>query len=376
MQSFTADFILTPHGLKKGLGLALDQDQQISYMAPRALFPDAKHISGILSPPFVNAHCHLELSHLKGLIPKHTGMTGFVSALTSLRTTFAQETRREAMETALQSMWDSGIGAIGDICNTLDTLPVKQAHPEMWFHTFAEVFGRNPASAGTHLQHGLQTEQAFAPHAALSPHAPYSMSSELIAGIYSHSRTHSRPVTLHLLESEEERELFETGAGPMLEFLNQFYPYARTAATRPQDHALHNAPPNPFLLVHNTEMREDEMKELLSTPGLDPWFVLCPGANEYINHKLPPAGMFARLASHRICLGTDSLASNDVLDIMAEMKLLQSGTGLGTETLLTWGTYNGMKALGVPPLRGLVQIGPVEGESANFTEATRANRIA
>jgi cytosine/adenosine deaminase-related metal-dependent hydrolase len=374
MRHFTADWAFTGQRLERGIAVALSDDGTRQFV-PLADAPHAQRLEGILCPPFVNAHCHIELSHLHTLIPTHTGMTGFVSALMSIRAEFSAEAKAAAIAQAIDAMWQRGIGAVGDICNTQDTLAAKQAHSEMRFHTFAEVFGRNPSTVEAHLQFGLGLEQAFGPQAALSPHAPYSMSSALLAGIYAHASSHGRPITLHLLESEEERELFETEKGRLMDFLNQFYPFhPAPGVKRPQDHALKGAPTNPFLLVHCTEMRKEEASEILRDLA-DPYFVLCPGANEYINGKLPPAEMLARLAPDRVCLGTDSLASNTTLDLVEEMRLLQKGCGIHTEMLLRWACVNGRQALRTEELKGLVWLKGLEGENATFTQDTAASRI-
>jgi cytosine/adenosine deaminase-related metal-dependent hydrolase len=78
---------------------------------------DAKWKDGLICPAFVNAHCHLELSHLKGQIPRHTGMAGFVRTLQPLRDKFSEDEKLAAMHAAMQEMHQGGIAAIGDICN-------------------------------------------------------------------------------------------------------------------------------------------------------------------------------------------------------------------------------------------------------------------
>src|SRR5687767_4868724 len=84
-----------------------------------------EYLPGIISPGFVNCHCHLELSHMKGMIPKHTGMTDFLISVISNR--FVEEkTIYEAMNRADEEMLVSGIIAIGDICNTSHSIMVKE----------------------------------------------------------------------------------------------------------------------------------------------------------------------------------------------------------------------------------------------------------
>ena len=88
---------------------------------------DIQSFEGIITPGFVNAHCHLELSHMKDMIPAHTGLQEFVKQIVSLRKVEANVIE-EAIEKAEAEMFANGIVAVGDISNTLDTLAQKAKH--------------------------------------------------------------------------------------------------------------------------------------------------------------------------------------------------------------------------------------------------------
>ena len=88
---------------------------------------DIQSFEGVLTPGFVNAHCHLELSHMKGMIPAHTGLQEFVKQIVSLRQ-IDPERIQEAIVAAENEMYANGIVAVGDISNTLDTLVQKAKH--------------------------------------------------------------------------------------------------------------------------------------------------------------------------------------------------------------------------------------------------------
>ena len=89
---------------------------------------------GILSPGFINCHCHLELSHMKGIIPEHSGMVGFLLAVMSSRNN-AEEKIQEAIIAAENEMKRNGIVAVGDICNTDHTVSQKKISP-VYYHNF------------------------------------------------------------------------------------------------------------------------------------------------------------------------------------------------------------------------------------------------
>ena len=88
---------------------------------------DIQNWEGILTPGLINAHCHLELSHMKGIIPAHTGLQEFVKQIVGLRKV-EDNIIKAAIIAAEKEMYDNGIVAVGDICNTLDTLAIKQKH--------------------------------------------------------------------------------------------------------------------------------------------------------------------------------------------------------------------------------------------------------
>lgn len=308
---------------------------------------DAPHIPGLLSPGFVNAHCHLELSHLRGKLPRATGMAGFVRALQPIRDTFSDAERAAAMEAALVEMRAGGIAAIGDICNGLSSLAVKQAHPEFSYHNFIELFGLNPSMAEEFFMKGLELLKAFGRNTSITPHAPYSMSVALRDKVLQYAQRREWPQSIHLLESREERQLFEELEGPLMEFIRdigavfQAHTY-RSAA----DFVMEAVPQNcNTLLVHATVMQPAELAHILQDWPRT-YIVLCPKANAYIHERLPDAHMFAQYPD-RICLGTDSLAGNDRLSILAEAAFLQSEFELPTATLLRWATLNGARALGL-----------------------------
>src|SRR6187399_2033096 len=98
---------------------------------------DVQSFSGILSPGLINCHCHLELSHLKDVIPPHTGLIEFLCSVVTKRG-FAPEIVQEEIVKAEREMFDNGIVAVGDIGNTADTALVKSTSNIQW-QNFVEV---------------------------------------------------------------------------------------------------------------------------------------------------------------------------------------------------------------------------------------------
>lgn len=356
MQRLACDWLFTGKVLLPQQTLTLDGDGRVTAIE-QGIDRNAHHLSGLVSPAFVNAHCHLELSHLKGLIPTGTGMAGFVQALQAIREQFTDEDRLQAMEAALTEMRNGGIAAIGDICNGLSTLALKQAHPEFQFHNFIELFGLNPSMAEEIFIKGLELLKTFGRNSSITPHAPYSMSVALRDKLLGYAQRREWPQSIHLLESREERQLFEDLEGPLMDFIRGigavFQAHTYRSAT---DFVLEALPKNcNVLLVHATEMKPEEFERIMRDWART-YVVLCPQANAYIHDRQPDALMFSQYPD-RICLGTDSLAGNARLSIFAEAQLLQQNSNLPTETLLQWATTNGAKALGFDLNRYQVALG-------------------
>ncbi len=356
MPKLASDWLFTGTALLEQHTIVLDDQGVVTAITP-GIAADATRVHGLLSPAFVNAHCNLELSHLKGLIPRHTGMAGFVRALQPIRDRFSEEEKAQAMEDALAEMRTGGIAAIGDICNGLASLPIKRSHPEFTFYNFIELFGLNPNMAEEIFIKGLELLKEFGRNSAITPHAPYSMSVALRDKLLQYAQRRAWPQSIHLLESREERQLFEELDGPLMDFIRDigavFQAHTYRSVT---DFVLEALPTNcNTLLVHATEMETAELSRIMNGWPLA-HIVLCPLANAYIHDRLPDAILFSAYPD-RICLGTDSLAGNDRLSILAEAQELQAKFDLPTALLLRWATLNGAVALGLDASRFQVSLG-------------------
>ncbi|MEL7533960.1 MAG: amidohydrolase family protein [Bacteroidota bacterium] len=346
MQKISADYIYSPEGWLNGHLLEIDAKGVVQALRPIREGEDFVRLRGTLSPGFVNAHCHLELSMLQGAIPTGTGMLGFIGQVVKKRQAFSEGAQIKAAQNALLDMQSKGIVALGDICNTALTAEIKREHPAFLVYNFVERFGLKPEDAKNIIESGEEIAAEFhGLKASLSPHAPYSMSSELLQALY---QTEPERISIHLLESLAERALFDEGTGPFLDFFAAIKaPKPLTAATHTAVHHISQDHPGdiPSLLVHNTEIKQEELN-LMMTKLAEPWLCLCPLSNLYIHDRLPKMELFLPFAE-RICLGTDSLASNHKLDIWAEaLTLKEYFPALKWHQLLSWASYNGAKALG------------------------------
>jgi len=318
---------------------------------------DVQSFSGILSPGLINCHCHLELSHLKNVIPPHTGLIGFLCSVVTKRD-FPREVIDQQIIKAEKEMYDNGIVAVGDIGNTADTAEVKSKSKIRW-QNFVEVLGFTDEKADENIQHYKQVASTLKQklqtsnskhRTSLVPHAPYSISPKTFKLI--NELTKDQVISIHNQEHPAEDVLYKTGGGDYLKLFKIFgidqSPFPVTGLSSIRSVLPHFKNGQTIFLVHNTFMSEDDVvfaQEYAEANGLKIIWCLCINANLYIENKVPPVEM---LMKHDcpIVLGTDSYSSNWQLSITKEMQSLKNKfSSLSIETILQWATSSGAKAL-------------------------------
>lgn len=308
-----------------------------------------EHHAGIICPGFINAHCHLELSHLKGAIEQKKGLTEFAKDIIAKRNNFSSEEIKEAIVAADSLMYKEGIVAVGDISNTTDTLDQK-SKSAIYYHTFVELLTLNPYYAELIFNSGKQLEDEFKKinlSVSLSPHAPYSVSNELFLKISADSQ---KIITIHNQECEAENTFFKQKTGSFLDLYNYLkltidY-FSPTGKSSMQSYLPFLTGNSNLILVHNTFTNIEDARYANLTRS-DLFWCLCPNANLYIENTLPDVKMLIE-EDCRICIGTDSLASNTTLSVVNELnRLLKAFDFLNIEQVLTWAIHNGAVALNI-----------------------------
>ena len=316
---------------------------------------DVEICNGILSPGFINAHCHLELSHMKGLIPEKTGLVDFVYKVVNERH-FAEDEILHAIENAENEMLANGIVAVGDICNNLFTLPQKQKQI-LSYYNLIEASGWLPTISQTRFERAQSIYNEFSTHNSqltthnsIVPHAPYSVSDDLWELITPYFE--NKTVSIHNQETSFEDELFLQGTGDLVRMYalmkidNTHYQPSKKSSLQTNFSKLSNAAS--IILVHNTFTKQDDIdfiKQQTTNYKFQTFFCICINANQYIENALPPIDLFQK-NNCNIVLGTDSLASNRSLNILDEMKTIQKYfPDISLQDLLKYATINGAKAL-------------------------------
>jgi aminodeoxyfutalosine deaminase len=378
---FSSHTGFVPHGV-----LVLDDDGVVHDLLQPSeadtLGVKPKLFDGVLCPGFVNAHCHLELSHLRGEISKHTGFAGFAKELIPKRNLLGIAEIEQAATEACETLFRNGTQAVGDIANTTQSFAAK-AGSRMHIHTFIELLALNPSLADKVLENGKALLAQCLQPASLAPHAPYSVSEALLQRIA--VSDHTLPFSIHNQESRAENEFFEIGTGrvnELYEFLgidiSWFTPPGCNALRRTLPHLLAQ---RPLLLVHNTFTSTEDL-QWAETQHSNLHWCFCPNANLYIENTLPDFMQFYSQGV-RCCVGTDSLASNHGLSILEELKVIAAhAPGIPADTLLRWATAGGAAALNMNSIGsfergkkpGVIQLQGVDAE-AGIAQTAAVTRI-
>jgi cytosine/adenosine deaminase-related metal-dependent hydrolase len=356
-RKFSADNLFDGYKLHdNSKALVTDENGKILDIIPIAEAGDGlEKYEGILSPGLVNCHCHLELSHLKDVIPPHTGLIEFLCSVVTKRG-FDPAVIQQQIEKAELEMYNNGIVAVGDIGNTADTAFVK-AKSKIYWQNFVEVLGFTDEKAEENIRHYNtvlnvfdSTRQDSIQRSSLVPHAPYSISPKTFNLI--NEETEGKIISIHNQEHPAEDELYKTGGGDYLKLFKIFgiekSPFPVTGKSSLQSCLPHFNKEQTIFLIHNTYMPEEDIlfaKEYAIKKKLSLIWCLCVNANLYIENKVPPIELFM---NHNlpIVLGTDSYSSNWQLSIVKEIQSIhQYFPAISLETSLQWATINGAKAL-------------------------------
>lgn len=323
-----------------------------------------EYYPGMLSPGFINSHCHLELSHLKNKFQTGLKLIPFLRNVVQQRES-DPDFIAQCIKDADNEMLSEGIVAVGDISNKTDTLELKRSS-NIHYHTFIEAFDFLQDHLATQFFEGYK--KVYDAFEGLSrtmvPHAPYSVSPTLFALINSVNRDTASVLSIHNQETEDEDLLFQNKSGGFVEFwesfgftMNAFVATGKESVyyAMKQMHSKQNT-----LFIHNTQMKESQIRDVIKWNS-NSYFVTCPNTNLFIENALPEYIHFVN-ANAKICIGTDSLCSNWQLSILEEMKIiLKYNSWLSMEEVCSWATFNGAQALNLDHQKGSITKGKKPG---------------
>lgn len=358
-RKFRAEKLFDGYNLHENEDVLITDDTGVikDIVAAHEAGDDIENLTGILSPGFINCHCHLELSHLKNVIPPHTGLIEFLCSVVTKRDFDPVIIQLEIIK-AEKEMYNNGIVAVGDIGNTADTAEVKSKSNIRW-QNFVEVLSFTDEKAEENIEHFKKVAASLISshgspepwhRTSLVPHAPYSISPKTFKLI--NEITKDQVISMHNQEHPAEDVLYKTGGGDYLKLFKIFginespFPITGKSSIRSVLPYFNNG--QTIFLIHNSFMPEEDVvfaKQYSKENGLKMVWCLCVNANLYIENKVPPVDMLMK-NNCPIVLGTDSYSSNWQLSMAKEMEAVQKYfPEIPLETILGWVTINGAKAL-------------------------------
>lgn len=311
----------------------------------------------VLTPGFVNAHTHLELSHLAGAVSGADGFVPWIEEQLRVRAERPTGDIEPALRQAIRELSDAGTVALADVSNSLaavDALVDSTLHA-LVLH---EVLGFDPSRAGAVAAQTRETRESVRHRiaqrggdaaervtVAVAAHAPHSLSRELFALLLAEGIR-----SIHLAESKAEDVFLATGKGEWRGFLDRRVgpiPFA-AAGARPVRYVDSLSGLTPGLLaVHCVRVDEEDAK-LLAARGCVA--VLCPRSNEFLGNGVPPLALLLGNGVS-VALGTDSLASCPSLNVIDDARrLARLFPRVPAARLLEAATRGGARALGFADL--------------------------
>lgn len=367
MKYFSSQYVITNSGppLKRAVITAEDDGTIINIEDTNGFLSERQSVefhNGIIIPGFVNCHCHLELSNLKGLITESSGLADFIKQVRNTREE-KNDIILSSIESADSAMYNEGIVLCADVCNTLNTFGIKNKS-RISYLNLLEVFGIDPEKAVKRMD-----ELAKLAHSAremdlsffMVPHSAYSISQSLFRLLKAKS-TENKVTSVHFMESLGEKIFLENHSGPFMTSYEQsglLPPRLETVKNHVEMVMNYITASGNLILVHNTFTDRDTIKMVMRRKNL--FWCLCPNSNKYIEKTVPPLDTLIDEGCE-IVIGTDSLASNNKLSILDELKTLQlSFPNVPIEEFVKWATLNGAKALDSENRFGRIEPGKKPG---------------
>lgn len=361
MQWLSADLIFDGKKFIENIWYAINDEGYILNISKNKPNESYTHLQGLVMPGMINAHCHTELSHLKGKIEKGTGLMVFLEKINHLlyQEQFSIEEIQTAIIAADKEMTKNGIVWVGDICNHIDSLEMKKKS-KIQYHNFIECIGSDVDKIPNRFFHYSNVCYEFQQYfsASLSLHAIYSCHETL----YQEVATRSNFVSIHNQESEAENDFFMQRSGGVFDLykklkLNSANLIPKEVASPFEINKQRLSAVEKKLFVHNTYTS----KEDIAQGDESSYWCFCPHANIYIENKLASIENFL-VQENNIVLGTDSLASNDELNLLSEINCIAKHfPHLPIEKMLQWASYNAAQLFDMDALLGSFALGKKPG---------------
>ena len=311
-----------------------------------------------LLPGLINAHCHLDYTCLRGKIPPQKTFADWIRAINAEKAKLSPKDYLSSINEGFAEAKRFGTTTIANLTAFPDL--VSQIHAPIRTWWFAEMIDVRAPECASELADLVIESLNKAENWGLAPHAVFTASKNLFECCEEIARRGNVLLTTHLAESREEMEMFHDASGPLYEFLKSI--------GRPMDDCGNHTPLELFvgasrgrvlpqwIVAHLNELAESDF-ELLKKSNMQFDIAHSPRSHDYFKHSQFPFGQLHSL-EFNICLGTDSLASNENLSLFAEMRAFQrSEPGISPDEILKMATVNPTMALHQEKMIGRIRAG-------------------
>ena len=272
----------------------------------------------VLLPGLINAHCHLDYTFLRGKIPRQKSFTDWIRAINAAKAKLSPADYVRSINEGFAEAKCFGTTTIANLTAFPELVSQIKAPIRTWW--FAELIDvRDPGRANEVVDLAVEHLESQE-HWGLAPHAPFTASADLYRRCGEIAERRDILLTTHLAESREEVSMFRDGKGSLCEFLKEIGRDMNDCNGRTSiERAIEGN--RRYLLVHFNEVTESDF-QALKERVIKSHLVHCPRSHEYFGHS---PFQFPRLRGlgFNVCLGTDSLASNEDLSLFAEMRAFQ-----------------------------------------------------
>jgi cytosine/adenosine deaminase-related metal-dependent hydrolase len=333
-------------------------------------------------PGLINAHCHLDYTLMRGAILSVRSFSQWVSRINSLKRSLTDNDYVRATQLGFEELRRNGVTTVFDIVATPQALPLLPPPPiRTW--SFLELIDVRPRPWIDEIAFGswlfFSENRDGLGGFGLSPHAPYTASAKMYELALECSRALNLPITTHVAESREEYEMFAESRGQLYDFLKKLgRPMTDCGSTSPLRYLIENGLiSHDCIVAHLNELDARDLELLDRTEWRNLQIVHCPKSHRFLHHKRFPLEELLERGLN-ICLGTDSLASNDSLDLFSEMRIARKNyPTLSGRDLLEMVTIRAARALKLERSLGKIAPGyladaiaiPFKGHAVDVYEA-------
>lgn len=370
MRKISATYIFTGKELLKNGIIKLDDKGLITEVIDtKGILNEEEsleYFSGVLVPGFINAHCHMELSHMKGMIDNETvnALPGFIDEIISKRN--FPDDLQDKIQRADQEMKRGGIVAVGDISNTDDSFNVKK-NSNIYYHTFIETFTISNKKSYEAFDNAFVNKNkldALNLKSTIVPHSAYTVPDLLYERIQKFETDKTKVTSIHNQETKSEDEIIINKTGELADVLiNKGFnlkDFSYPGNNSIECTLLRQNKTDNILLIHNTFSKKNHI-EYAEEFSENIYWVFCPLSNLYIEKTLPNIPLFFNKGL-KTCIGTDSYASNTELSILSELKaIINKFPEISFEKLIESACLNGAKALKIEDKFGSIELGKSPG---------------